>query len=92
MPVDTLIRQRVADLIAADGRPQTDLAAAAGVGQKTVSAIVTGSRSDLRAEVVARIGRAVGLSPTALGRLLYDAFPAPSPGGENNPDKISDRA
>lgn len=74
MPVDTPIRRRVAELIGADKRTQRDLADAAGVSQQIVSAIATGERADLRADVVARLAKAVGLSPTALGKLLYECI------------------
>lgn len=70
---DTVLRQRVADLIRTDPRSQVEISRAAGVGVRTVSAIVTGDRADLRADVVARLGRALGLTPTALGKLLYEA-------------------
>lgn len=70
-PKDTLIRQRVAELIEAN-RPQKRLAEAAGVPQSLLSSIVTGARADLRADTVARIARACGLTPEALGTLLYE--------------------
>lgn len=75
LPQDTEIRRRIAALIAQDSRSQVELARASGVSQAVISGVVTGARADLRAEVVARLGRALGLSPTALGRLLFDSFP-----------------
>lgn len=75
LPADTAIRRRVAELIDSDERSQAKLAADSGVSQKTLSGIVTGYRADLRAEVVARVARACGLSPADLGRLLYECFP-----------------
>lgn len=74
-PQDTEIRRKIAALIAKDARSQVELSRASGVSQAVISGIVTGMRADLRAEVVARLGRAIGLSPTALGKLLYQAFP-----------------
>lgn len=71
------LRDRLTALIDASERTQLDLSRRSGVGQSTISSIRTGERSDLRAEVVARLGQALGLSPTALGRLLYESFPAP---------------
>jgi len=78
LPQDTEIRRKLAALIAEDARSQAELSRVAGISQPVVSGIVTGARADLRAEVVARLGRALGLSPTALGRLLYDSFPEES--------------
>lgn len=72
MAVDTPIRRRMAELIKADKRTQREIASVAGVSQQIVSAITTGERSALRAEVVVRLARAVGLSPTALGKMLYE--------------------
>lgn len=40
----------------ASERTQLDLSRRSGVGQSTISSIRTGERSDLRAEVVARLG------------------------------------
>lgn len=76
------LHERVSEVIRRDGRTQVEICQAAGVSQATLSSILTGARTDLRAEVVARVGRACGLSPTALGRLLYDAFPAPDTSGK----------
>jgi transcriptional regulator with XRE-family HTH domain len=88
MPADTLIRQRLAELVrdATKTRTQKHLADAAGVSQQVVSGILTGERPDLRAETVARLGRELGLSPTALGRLMYEAHPP-----KNSSEKIPDR-
>lgn len=74
--VSTALRDRIADLVRESGESQKDLSRRAGVSQQTLSAILTGVRTDLRAEVVARLLRALGQSPTAAGRLLYDSFPA----------------
>lgn len=81
------IRDRVAELIRSADRPQNALSRESGVGQSTISSILSGERSDLRAEVVARLARACGLSPTALGRLLYESIPAPEKSSEKIPDR-----
>ena len=78
-----MIRSRFADLIRESGRSQVELSRASGVGQSTISSILTGQRTDLRAEVVARLGLALGLSPTALGRELYAGIEAEK-NSENN--------
>ncbi len=69
------IRERFAEMIRTDKRTQKELADEAGISQQTISAIVKGVRTDLRAEVVARLGRELGLSPTALGKMLYECHP-----------------
>lgn len=73
-PRDTVIRQKLAELIANSGRTQTDIATASNLPQSLVSGIMTGQRANLRAETVTRVGAALGLSPTALGKLLYGAI------------------
>lgn len=87
MTTDTLIRQRLAELMAdaLRARTQKEFALSAGVSQQALSAILTGERADLRADAVARIARELGLSPTALGKLLYECHP------KNTSEKISDR-
>lgn len=82
-PQDTPIRRAVAEMIRATGRTQKQLATDAGVAQSLVSSILTGARADLRADVVARLARACGLSATALGRLMYECVP------EKESEKIS---
>ena len=67
------LHERMAELIRKDGRTQVQLAEASGVGQSTISAILTATRTDLRAEAVAKLGKALGVSPTAMGRLLYES-------------------
>jgi len=72
-----MIRDRLLELIRADGRSGNQLATDSGIPQATVAAFVSGARGqEPRAEFVSRLGRALGLSPAALGRLLYDAYPA----------------
>jgi len=71
------LRDRLAAMIAERGGTQKQLATDAGVSQQIISGILTGHRGfDLRAEGVARLARGLGLSATALGRLLYESFPA----------------
>lgn len=95
MPTDTLIRQYLADLLGAALRTRTqkEFALSAGISQQTLSAIITGERADLRADAVARIARELGLSPTALGRLMYDCHPPKKLPKKSRivVDKISDR-
>ena len=75
-PSISTLRDRLAAMIVAQGGTQKQLAVAAGVSQQIISGILTGHRGfDLRAEGVARLARGLGLSATALGRLLYESFP-----------------
>lgn len=75
------LRDHLLPLIESDTRSQTALARDAGIPQPTISAFVTGERgAEPRAEFVARLGRALGLSPAALGRLLLDSYPAEKKG------------
>ena len=81
-PADTLLRQRLADLIrpaVAEWGGQSEFAKRAGVRQSVVSSILSGARADLRAETVTRITRALGLSATRLGQLLHETHPEKSP-------------
>lgn len=81
-----MIRDRLLDLIRADGRSGSQLARDSGIPQATVAAFVSGARGqEPRAEFVARIGRALGIAPTTLGRLLYDAYPE----AEKKSEKLS---
>ena len=77
------LRDKLLPLIQADGRNMTSLARDAGIPQPTLHAFVSGERGkEPRAEFVTAIGRALGLTPTALGRLLLDSYPA-----EKKPEK-----
>lgn len=67
--------QRLAELIDLDGRYQSEIAAAAGVTTATLNRIIRDGVERPNAQDVARIGRALGLSPTALGRILYESDP-----------------
>jgi transcriptional regulator with XRE-family HTH domain len=69
----------IAALAKADGRTRIRIAAAAGVPQQTFARIVHGEVVRPNVGHVARLSRALGLSPAALGQLLYDAFPDPRP-------------
>lgn len=74
---------RLADLIRDSGRTQRDIAAAASISQQYLSDLLGGKRDRISAEYLTPLARALGLSPTALGRLLYDSYPQ-----ENIPEKI----
>lgn len=77
------IRDKLLPLIQADGRNVTALARDAGIPQPTLHAFVSGERGkEPRAEFVTALGRALGLTPAALGRLLLDSYPA-----EKKPEK-----
>ena len=52
-----------------------------------MSAIMTGERRALRCEVVARLARALDVSPAALGKMLYECFPL---SGEPAADPLAD--
>lgn len=82
-PAGEPIRAALADVIQSTGLTQAVLAERSGVGQSTLSAILTGARADQRAATVARLARAASLSPTTLGKLLYSALEA----AENNSEK-----
>lgn len=74
------LRDKLADLIRASGRTQSDLAVASGVPQPTISSLVTGARGqEPRAELVTRLCRGLGLSASAVGLLLYECYPAARP-------------
>lgn len=71
--------RRLAELIRASGRSQTEFARMAGVSDQYVSDLVTGARGGrMPAETVVGICRALGLSATAAGRLLYELHPEKS--------------
>ena len=63
--VDTARRER--------GLSIATLAGAAGVGNGSVQRVLAG-QTDYAAGTAVRIGRAVGLSPSAIGRLLAETF------------------
>ncbi len=73
--VDTLLRQRLVALMRRDARSVNRIHIDTGIPQSTLCAINTGARADLRAAVVVKLARALGLSALELGELLYETHP-----------------
>lgn len=69
------LRERLCEMIRADGRSQRQLAIAAGVSQPAVSLLLAGHRGEsMSVEVLVKLARAMRVSPTKLGRLIYDSY------------------